>query len=401
MGRIYLDNACTTYPKPSEVADAVYKYMTENGANVNRGSYGRAYEIEETVIALREKLCALFNGSDAKNVIFTRSATEGVNLALKGYLGAGDHVIISGYEHNAVVRPLVELWNANGVRHSKFMLTDCGRGITYDDIAGAMSSVIMKETKAVVVSHGCNVDGRILPLELIGKFCHEAGLKFIVDCAQTAGSIAIDMRSMNIDALIFAGHKGLYGPQGIGGVVFSDEMAKLTKPLISGGTGSLSSSLVMPDFMPDKFEAGTLNIPGIVGLNAALDWIGQTGVTNIHRHEYELAGRLVEGLKPLEDEGLIRIVSAVGRADDACAIVSVVSLNCDLSDVAFDLEEDYGIMTRVGLHCNPTAHTTLGTMNDGTIRFSIGYFNTEEEIDAAIAALDIILHSVEEDEEEI
>lgn len=369
--QIYFDNACTSFPKPEGVAEAVYEYMTKTGSNINRGCYSNAYNTEEMVFETREILREMFNAEDARNVVFTRGITESLNIVIKGYLKETDHVIVSSYEHNAVMRPL----NGVGIEFDR-----------YTDV-GSIRGMIKSNTKAIIANHASNVCKMVSPLDEIGEICREYGLKFIVDTAQTAGSYNIDMKKMNIDVLAFAGHKGLMGPQGIGGMILTDDMAQKIRSFIEGGTGSMSDKETTPDCLPDKFEAGTLNIPGIAGLNASLKWIKGIGVENIHKKECELGNRFTLGISDLVPCGKINIV---GLYSDS----PVISINCltrDNSEVAAILDEKYGIMTRVGLHCSPSAHKTLGTFPEGTVRFSFGYFNTTEEVDFAVRAIHEIM----------
>lgn len=380
MKRIYLDNGATSFPKPQEVADAVYKYMTSCGANINRGGYQEAYDLEGTVYETREMLTSLFNGPDCRNAVFTKNVTESLNIILKGFLKPGDHVICSSMEHNAVMRPLVQLQK---------------RGVGFDRIPGStegelltdtLEALIRENTAAVVMTHASNVCGTVNPIKEVGDICRRHGIRFIVDCAQTAGVLPIDMNEMNIDALCFTGHKSLLGPQGIGGFIIQEDMVPFIDPLLSGGTGSISHTEEVPDFMPDRFEPGTMNIPGIIGLHSGLKWIASTGIEAIAAHELELTGRFIKGLIPLEDEGLLKICGLRGT-EGRTGVVSIQTLTTDCADAAFRLDYEYGIMTRVGLHCAPNAHRTLGTFPTGTVRFSFGYFNTEEDVDAALAAI--------------
>lgn len=382
---IYFDNACTTYPKPREVADAMYAYITQVGSNVNRSSYGRAYGAEDLVYETREELCRFFGGGDCRNVVFTKNVTESLNLILKGFLKPGDHVITTSMEHNAVMRPLRQL-AGQGVTFSRAWCRPDG---SLDP--AALSDCLMPNTKALVMTHASNVCGTVLPLLEAGKFCQAHGLRFFVDTAQTAGILPIHMKEMRIDALAFTGHKGLLGPQGIGGFILSEEMSGQMEPLISGGTGSVSHLEEMPDFMPDRFEAGTLNLPGIAGLHAGLSWLLDTGIDQVAAHERALTGQFLRGLKELSRRGVpLRIV---GREDEngRTGVVSIRTPGRDLSHTAALLDEKYGIMTRVGLHCAPYAHRTLGTFPEGTIRFSFGWWNRPEEIETALRALEEIL----------
>lgn len=387
MDRIYLDNASTTFPKPDAVAQAVYEYMTTQGANINRGCYDAAYDVEELVFETRQMLCELFHGGDCKNVVFTKNVTESLNVILKGFLRPGDHVLVSAMEHNAMMRPLRQL-EAVGVQFDRIPCDGAGN-LRLEE----MERLLRPNTRAVAMMHASNVCGTVLPLEAVGQFCHAHGLKFIVDCAQTAGVFDIDMESMHIDALAFTGHKGLLGPQGIGGFILKEEMIALTDPLLSGGTGSISHTEQIPAFMPDRFEPGTMNLPGIMGLHAGLAWLKETGIDRIRHHELSLTARFLKGLECLEGAGRIRIV---GRRDTAnrTGVVSIQTLTKELSQAAFELDAAYGIQTRVGLHCAPSAHQTLSTYPTGTLRFSFGWFNTEAQVDAALHALEEICHGI-------
>ena len=383
MEKIYLDNASTTFPKPPRVAEAVYRYMTQAGVNINRGCYDSAYQVEEIVYETRQLLCELFHGPDSRNVIFTKNVTESLNVLLKGFLRPGDHVLVSAMEHNAVMRPLTQL-----AEHGcTFTRIPCdGTGALRPE---AMEACLTPETRAVVMTHASNVCGTLLPIQQAGDFCRAHGLKFFVDCAQTAGVWPIDMEAMHIDALAFTGHKGLLGPQGTGGFVLAEGMAQQITPLLSGGTGSLSHTEQVPDFLPDRFEPGTMNLPGIVGLHQGLLWLKETGIDQIRRHELTLTERFLAGLRPLEDRGWICLV---GKRDcwGRTGVVSIQTLHKELSQAAYELDAEYGVMTRVGLHCAPSAHKTLGTYPTGTIRFSFGWWNTEGQVDAALKALEVV-----------
>ena len=384
---IYLDNASTTFPKPEGVARAVYRYMTSQGANINRGCYDSAYDVEELVFETRQKLCDLFGGGDCKNVVFTKNVTESLNVILKGFLKPGDHVLVSAMEHNAMMRPIRQL-EAAGVAFDRIPCDPQGNLLPEE-----LEKLVRPNTRAVAMMHASNVCGTVLPIAEVGEFCHARGLKFIVDCAQTAGVFPIDMEKMHIDALAFTGHKGLLGPQGIGGFILKEEMIGLIDPLLSGGTGSISHTEEIPAFMPDRFEPGTMNLPGIIGLHAGLSWLEETGIDAVRAHELALTERFLSGLEKLDREGLIRIV---GRRDleQRTGVVSIQTLTRELSQTAFELDAQYGIQTRVGLHCAPSAHTTLGTYPTGTIRFSFGWFNTEADADAALDALEEICHGI-------
>ena len=385
MKKIYLDQASTTYPKPECVAKAVYEYMTGNGSNINRGCYENAYDTEEVVLETRELLCELFDGPDCKNVVFTKNVTESLNVVLKGFLKPGDHVLVSSMEHNAVMRPIRQL-EKNGVEFDRVPCSEQG-----ELKLQSMEALLRQNTKAVVMMHASNVCGTILPLKEVGAFCKTHGLKFIADCAQTAGTMPISMKEMNIDILCFTGHKGLYGPQGIGGFILQEEMISAMTPLLSGGTGSISHTEEIPEFMPDRFEPGTMNLPGIFGLNSALGWINEVGIENIYNKERILTRLFLEEIGNLDPKG--EKIKLVGKKTEEgrTAVVSIQTPGRDVSEVAYLLDKNYGIMTRVGLHCAPSAHQTLGTYPTGTVRFSFGYFNTEEEVLFAVKALEEIL----------
>ena len=377
MERIYFDNASTSFPKAEGVAEAVYHYIKDCGCNINRGGYDEAYQAEEIVLRTRQQLTELFHGPDCRNVVFTRNITESLNVLLKGFLKAGDHVLVSAMEHNAVMRPLTQL-TEQGVSFDRI---PCGADGTLD--VSAMDRLLRENTRAVVMLHASNVCGTLMPIETVGAFCHAHGLRFILDTAQTAGVFPIDMEAMHIDALAFTGHKGLLGPQGIGGFLLQPDMVPLVQPLIAGGTGSISHEEQMPSFMPDRFEAGTMNLPGIMGLHAALCWLERETIDAVRSHELELTERFLSGAL---DIPWLRVV---GRRDISgrAGVVSLVPENADPALVADALGREYGIMVRVGLHCAPNAHKTLGTFPTGTIRFSFGRWNTPQQVDTALSAL--------------
>lgn len=382
--RIYLDNASTTYPKPSCVVDAVCDYMTGLGTNIGRGEYSTAFEADDLVYDARERLCGLLGGYDPSCSVFTRGVTEALNLVLKGLLSPGDHVIVSSMEHNAVMRPLVQLAN-RGVRFSR---AQCREDGTLDP--GAVEALIEPATKMVVMTHASNVCGTVLPLAEIGEICRERGILFVVDAAQTAGVLPVDVCSWHAGAVCFAGHKGLLGPQGIGGAILAPALAVSIEPLVAGGTGSASDSELMPAYLPDHLEAGTQNLPGIAGLGAALAWIEDKSIDALRDHELALTERFLEGTAALEQKGLVRIIGLRGT-EGRTGVVSLQSTNVDCAEVARRLDADYAIQTRVGLHCAPSAHKTLGTFPTGTIRFSFGWANTKEDVDTAVNALAEIL----------
>ena len=377
LDTIYLDNASTTFPKPACVPEAMLRYITGCGSNIARGGYSAAYSAEEMVFETRERICSLFGGEDSRCVVFTKNVTESLNVLLKGLLRSGDHVLVSSMEHNAVMRPLTQL-QSRGVSFDRI---PCAGDGTLD--TSAMAALLRDNTRAVVMLHASNVCGTVLPAAEVGAFCHAHGLKFILDAAQTAGVLPIDMAAMHIDALAFTGHKGLLGPQGVGGFLLQPDMAPLVTPLIAGGTGSVSHEEQMPSFLPDKFEAGTLNLPGIMGLHAALCWLERETIDKVRSHELALTERFLIGAEEIPN---LRVIGRKGT-EGRVGAVSVLPENVDPALMADALGQEYGIMVRVGLHCAPNAHKTLGTFPTGTIRFSFGHQNTTRQVDAALLAL--------------
>ena len=385
MNRIYLDQASTSFPKAPGVAQAMMDYLTMNGVNVNRGCYSSAYSAEEVIYETRQLLAALFHCSKCKNVIFTPNVTTSLNFMLKGFLKPGDHILVSAMEHNAVMRPVVQL-ASSGISFDRIPCRTDG-----SMILEKVEELIRPETKAIVTLHASNVCGTRMPLDALGEICQRHQLYFVVDSAQTAGIVPINMDKMHIDALAFTGHKGLRGPQGTGGFLVSQELAEQMEPLISGGTGSVSHTEEIPDFMPDRFESGTPNLPGIYGLHEALLFLKTHSLQAINEKELSLTGYFLEQLQALDDTG--RHIRIIGKKDltDRNAVVSIQTPEIDMSQVAWQLDNEYGVMTRVGLHCAPNAHKTLGTYPAGTIRFSFGPENTKNELDFAIQGLKKIL----------
>ena len=385
MNRIYLDQASTSFPKAPGVAQAMMDYLTMNGVNVNRGCYSSAYSAEEVIYETRQLLAELFHFSKCKNVIFTPNVTTSLNFILKGFLKPGDHILVSAMEHNAVMRPVVQL-ASSGISFDRIPCRTDG-----SMILEKVEELIRPETKAIVTLHASNVCGTRMPLDALGEICQRHQLYFVVDSAQTAGIVPINMDKMHIDALAFTGHKGLRGPQGTGGFLVSQELAEQMEPLISGGTGSVSHTEEIPDFMPDRFESGTPNLPGIYGLHEALLYLKTHSLQAINEKELSLTGYFLEQLQALDDTG--RHIRIIGKKDltDRTAVVSIQTPKNDMSQVAWQLDNEYGVMTRVGLHCAPNAHKTLGTYPAGTIRFSFGPENTKNELDFAIQGLKKIL----------
>ena len=377
MTKIYFDNGSTSYPKAPGVANAMAQLIEQGAFNINRGNYEGAYEVAERVFETRELLANMFGAEKSKQVIFTPGITYSLNYVIKGLLKAGDHVLVTGLEHNAVMRPLHQMIE-KGVSY-EVIPTDKEGMVKASDV----EKMIRKETKAVIVLHASNVCGTIVPIEEIGQICKKYGVFFVVDTAQSAGTLPINMKVANIDFLAFTGHKGLLGPQGIGGFLISERLDKELTPLIAGGTGSISDSFEIPTTLPDKYESGTMNLPGIIGFHASLDYIQKTGLQKIHQKKMELTKYLLDGLKEFSD---IRVVGRQGM-EERVAVVSLDFQNADNAMVAFQLEAEYGIMTRVGLHCAPFAHKSLGTYPQGTVRIAFSQSNTYEEIDVLLRAL--------------
>lgn len=381
MEKIYFDNGSTSFPKAPGVGDAIRDIIEHGAYNINRGGYEGAYEVADMVLTTREQLCRLFHFSESRNVVFTPSITYSLNYVIKGLLKPGDHVIVSSMEHNGLMRPLVQMAH---------------QGVTFDaaqaDRDGVLDpqkveDLIRPNTRAVMMLHASNLCGTMLPIQQVGEICARHGLIFVVDTAQTAGVFPIDMEKMHIDALCFTGHKGLRGPQGVGGMLLRDELCSQMTPLISGGTGSRSDSEEVPDFMPDRFESGTMNLPGIAGLHRALTYLEEYGMENIARQELAICQRFIDGALTLPDT---RVVGKLTTQDRA-AIVSLDFQKVDNAEVSFLLDNQYGVMTRCGLHCAPRAHKSLGTFPQGTVRFSFSHHNTPEEVDTCIEGLRKIL----------
>ena len=385
MKKVYMDNGATAFPKAPGVGEAMANYINNVGCNVSRGAYDSAFAAERIVLETREMVCELFNSDKTENVIFTKNITESLNIIIKGLLKSGDHVIVSSMEHNAVMRPIVGL-SESGVEFTRVQCSETGE-IDPEDVKDA----IKPNTKAIVMMHASNVCGTVLDLEAVGKISAENDLFFIVDAAQTAGVLEVDMKKLSADAITFTGHKSLLGPPGMGGFVISDRLNEKVLPFIEGGTGSLSESEEQPSYMPDKFESGTQNIVGIYGLHAALSYLKKTGIEGIKEHEMEITQAFIDKVKDIEGAKLIGKKDANGRT----AVVSIDFSESDNAEIGFALQREYNISTRVGLHCAPSAHKTLGTFPQGTVRFSFGYATTMEEVEYAAQAIKNVLSELE------
>ena len=372
---VYLDNAATSWPKPPEVIAAMQAYLENGGGSPGRAAHGKSLASARMVYETRDALSSLFNATSPDRVIFTKNATEAINLLLFGFLNPGDHVIVSSMEHNAVMRPLRQL-ESRGVSLSVAACDFCG-GLDPLTIKTALTP----RTRLVLLVHASNVTGTLLPIAEVANIAREAGIRFAVDAAQTAGVHPIDVQSGGIDFLTFTGHKSLGGPQGTGGLVIGPDVD--LRPLMFGGTGSASESENQPAFLPDKLESGTLNAIGIAGLGASLAALTEFGVENVLAHERKLMKLFRDGLKEMPD---IEVYGPENTAESVGVLsLNVASRPCE--EVGMELERDFDILTRTGLHCAPAAHRTIGTFGRGTVRFSVSRFNTESDIHAALEAL--------------
>lgn len=377
---IYFDNAATSWPKPPVVRQAMDDFLENIGANPGRAGHRLANAAGRVVYQTREALAELFHLADPFLLAFCANATEALNLALYGLLRPGDHVITSSLEHNSLMRPLRDL----DFRGVDFTIVNCTPEGFLD--LDRIRQAICPATKMVAITHASNVIGTILPVTEIGQIARENDLLFLVDAAQTAGAIPIDLEADCIDLLAFSGHKSLYGPTGTGGLALSERVdLQDFRPLKFGGTGSNSEFEFQPDFLPDVFESGTLNTVGLAGLGASVRWILSQGIESIRAHETRLTQQLLEGLKKIP-----AVIYGPQSAGQQTATVSFNLKSRQPSDIGLRLDDDFGILCRVGLHCAPAAHKTIGTFPTGTVRFGLSYFNTPAEIDAALLALEKI-----------
>ena len=420
--RVYLDNAATSYPKPPEVWESMERYMRGTGASPGRGGYRNSLDAGRVVFEAREAVAQLFHASRAERVVFTPNVTYSLNFAIHGLLRQGDHVVTTSMEHNSVMRPLRFAQSRSGVGVTVVQCDAQGR-LDPEDLRRALRP----DTKMIVMTHASNVAGTLMPVAEVAGIAREFGVFMVVDAAQSAGAVHIDLGEMPVDVLAFTGHKGLYGPPGTGGMVLSARAATEIAPLVQGGTGSRSDEEFQPGLMPDKFEPGTPNTVGIAGLGAGIRFVLQHGESQIGAHELQLAGEFarlaretpgVRLLGPWDREcdtgvdtgvraGVSAGVSATANttasatanttasaarntaAADRVATVSVgfTSERADASRAAFLLDSEFGVMVRSGLHCAPLAHKTIGTFPAGTLRFSFGWFNTIEDARYAASAL--------------
>ena len=375
---IYLDNAATSWPKPPGVTAAMVRCIEAAGGNPGRAGHRLAVEAGRIVYSARAAVAELFHVVDPLRITFGQNVTEALNLALFGFLNPGDHVVTSSIEHNAMMRPLRAL-EREGVELSVVHCSPHGRLDPAEIVRR-----LRPNTTLIALNHASNVMGTLLPIAKVGHIARERGIMLLVDTAQTGGAYPIDMEADRIDLLAFTGHKGLGGPMGTGGLILGErfEAARL-KPLKRGGTGSNSELEEQPDFLPDMYESGTPNVPGLAGLVVGVRWVLERGVEAIRSHEVTLAHALIEGLRSIPG------VTVHGPLD-AELQTATVSFNInglDPARVGLHLDEEHGVMCRVGLHCSPAAHKTIGTFPEGTIRFGMSAMNTLEEIEAAAAAI--------------
>ena len=375
---IYFDNAATSWPKPPGVSEAMVHFIEAVGANPGRAAHRLALESGRIVYRAREAVCELFHAPDPLRLVWCKNVTEALNLALLGLLRPGDHVVTSSMEHNSLMRPLRAL-ERSGVQVT---VVGCSpQGIL--DPAG-VEAAIRANTRLVAVNHASNVVGTLLPVAEVGTICRARGLLLLVDAAQTGGAYPVDVEADRIDLLGFTGHKSLGGPMGTGGLIVGARVDETQiEPLLRGGTGSRSELEIQPEFLPDMCESGTPNVVGLAGLEVGVRWVLERGVDAIRAHEVALTQALIEGLRAIPG------VTVYGTLDPKrqTATVSFNIAGLAPSDVGLSLDDEYGILCRVGLHCSPAAHRTLGTFPAGTVRFGLSAFNTTGEVHQAVDAV--------------
>lgn len=373
---IYLDHAATSWPKPPEVLEAMKKAMDEAAANPGRGSHRMAVNASRVLYNTRRTLSTLFHVKNPNDIVLTGNTTEALNLAIKGYLTEGDHVIATMIEHNSVRRPLEYLKRTRGI-HVDYIPVRAEGQLDLKEVEKAFNP----KTKLVVCSHSSNLLGSILPIEEIGKLAARHGAVLLVDAAQSAGMLPIDVENMNVGMLAFPGHKGLLGPQGTGGLYISPNVE--LEPLMHGGTGSQSEAVEQPTVRPDRYEAGTPNTIGFAGLQAGVKKVLEWTPDHIYQHEWELTQRMMEGLSSIKG---IKILGP-GLGEARTGIVSFIVEQRDASEMAFKLDREYGIAVRAGFHCTPLAHMAAGTENTGAVRASVGLWTSREDVDIMVEAM--------------
>ncbi len=372
---IYFDNAATSFPKAPGVADAMCHYINHVGVNVNRGVYAPAQEAGLRVLTLREQLCRVFHHPSVNHVLLTSGATAALNFAIKGYVRPGDHVLVSAMEHNAVMRPLVQM----GANFDRIPCDKEGRLCLSE-----LPSLFRENTRLLILNHASNVCGTVQDVAAVSELCKLHNVPILLDAAQSAGHLPIDFTALGLDAMAVPAHKGLLGPQGMGALLVSESFAQELQPLIAGGTGSMSDSEELPPYLPDRFESGTPNLPGIYGWSAALDYVNQIGIDTIRSRQRSLSRRFLDGLKKIDAVRLI----GTQELSDRVGVIAVDYVSQDNALAADRLEQEFGILTRCGLHCAPSAHKTLGTFPRGVVRFSLGHATTGEDVDAALEAIE-------------
>ncbi len=381
---IYLDNAATSWPKPPEVLKAMTEALSRAGGNPGRSGHRLSIEAARVVYEAREEIANFFHAPDPLRVVFTGNATHALNLALKGLLKPGNSVVTTSMEHNAVMRPLRHL-EKQGV---KLKIVPCAADGSIS--AGEVAKVVDGGTRLLTINHASNVVGTILPIAELAKLAHKVGALILVDAAQSAGEIAIDVKGMGIDLLAFTGHKGLLGPPGIGGLIIGDNVpVSEFEPLMRGGTGSQSELEEQPEFLPDKYESGTPNLVGIAGLAAGVKWLRARGAEAVHGELKKLTAAFIEGLSNIAG---IRVCGTLDP-ERSVAIISFTVKGKRVSEVGLRLDEDYAVLTRVGLHCAPAAHKTIGTFPEGTVRLAPSIFTTSTDIGRALQAIERITRS--------
>ena len=373
---IYLDNAATSFPKPKEVSEAVYNFMINNGTSSGRGSYKKAMESDFVVYETRKLIGELFNLKDPKKVIFTSNITESINMVLRGMLKENDHIITSSVEHNAVWRTLKTLEKEKNIKISRAKCDEYGLTDVYD-----VKKLITKDTALIIFTSASNVIGTIQPIKEIGQLARKNNIPFIVDGAQSCGAFPIDVKKDNIDILTFTGHKSLLGPMGTGGIIINCDYN--INPMKTGGTGGDSAYEYQVDYYPNKLETGTLNVSGIAGLREAVKFIKKEGIENIHKVEKELTSYALERLEEVKDI----VIYGPKDVEKITGVISFNIKNKKCEEVSYALDNKYQIMVRAGLHCAPSAHEVIGTKGVGSVRIGIGYFNTKDEIDQLVYAL--------------
>jgi cysteine desulfurase / selenocysteine lyase len=376
---IYLDNAATSWPKAPGVATAMAEALTSGIANAGRGSHRLAVEASRQLLAARQELAALLGLPRPLRVVFTANVTEAINLVLWGWLRRGDRVVTTGIEHNAVMRPLRALERRRGVAVCQVRADGEGRVS-----AASFAEALEAGAALAVVNHASNVVGTILPLAEIAAACRDRHVPLLVDAAQTAGVLPVDAQALGIDMLAFTGHKGLLGPTGTGGLYLADSVdVERLQPLILGGTGSRSESEEQPDFLPDRYESGTANVVGIVGLGEAVRYLRSRTVAAVRAHELALTAALLERLLATPR---VRVYGP-RRAEQQVGVLSFTVDGLDVAEAGLRLDEEFGIMARSGLHCAPGAHRAIGTFPGGTVRLGLGPFTTMDEVDAVADAI--------------